>query len=185
MTSEMASAPPPTRAPDRQPTATWLAVVRAYNLCDAVMSSRLAAQGVKVVEHEVLAHLGRHPGLMQQALAERVFFAKSHLSGLLGQLEERGLVQRDADPADARVKRLSLTASGQALAARTHAVQQAVVEAMTSGYPLADLQRIESTMLDVCGRLEALLTADRTAAPSSVTPASAPRSRPAPPARRG
>lgn len=184
----MAAPPLSTRAPDRQPTATWLAVVRAYNLCDAVMSSRLAAQGVKVVEHEVLAHLGRHPGLTQQALAERVFFAKSHLSGLLGQLEERGLVQRDADPADARVKRLSLTAPGQALAARTQAVQQAVVEAMTSGYAQTDLQRIESTMLDVCGRLEALLTADRTAAssaPSSVTPASAPRSRPAPPGRRG
>lgn len=181
----MASAPLPTRAPDRQPTATWLAVVRAYNLCDAVMSSRLAAQGVKVVEHEVLAHLGRHPGLTQQALAERVFFAKSHLSGLLGQMEDDGLVQRDADPADARVKRLSLTAAGRALAARTQAVQQAVVEAMTSGYAQAELQRIESTMLDVCGRLEALLAADREAPPVALNPASAPRSRRASPARRG
>lgn len=185
----MASAPPSSRAPDRQPTATWLAVVRAYNLCDAVMTARLAALGVRLVEHEVLAHLGRHPGLTQQALAERVFFAKSHLSGLLGQMESQGLVRRDADPADARVKRLSLTAGGQALAARTQAVQQAVVDAMTSGYPLAELQRTESTMLDVSMRLEALLAADRAAgragAAAPVSPASRTRSRRASPARRG
>lgn len=181
----MASPPPGHRAPDRQPTATWLAVVRAYNLCDAVMTARLAALGVRLVDHEVLAHLGRHPGLTQQALAERVFFAKSHLSGLLSQMEVQGLVQRDADPADARVKRLSLTVAGQALAARTQAVQQEVVDAMTSGYPLAELQRTESTMLDVCMRLEALLAADRAAAAPPVSPASAPRSRRAGPARRG
>lgn len=181
----MVNPPPASRAPDRQPTATWLAVVRAYNLCDAVMTARLAAQGVKVVEHEVLAHLARHPGLTQQELAARVFFAKSHLSGLLGQMEAQGLVQRDADPADARVKRLSPTATGRALAARTQAVQQAVVDAMTSGYPQAELQRIESTMLDVCGRLEALLAADRAAPPAALSPASAPRSRRASPARRG
>lgn len=171
---------------ERQPTATWLSVVRAYNLCDAVMAARLAKQGVRVVEHEVLAHLQRHPGLTQQELTARVFFAKSHLSGLLGQMEAQGLVRRDADAADARVKRLSLTKAGAALAQRTMAVQNEIVATMTAGYPPAELARLEAMMNEVGARLGALLVADAAAARAALSPrASAPRSRRLSPARRG
>ena len=179
---------PPTRPPVQQSTATWLAVVRAYNLCDAVLTSRLAALGVRVVEHEVLAHLQRHPGLTQQELTARVFFAKSHLSGLLTQMEADGLVRRDADAADARVKRLTLTRAGAALAQRTMAVQNERVATMTAGYPAAELARIEATMNEVGARLGALLASDAASARAAAAPrprASGPRSRRAGPARRG
>lgn len=172
--------------PSRQPTATWLSVVRAYNLCDAVMAARLAALGVRVVEHEVLAHLQRHPGLTQQELTARVFFAKSHLSALLGQMEAQGLVRRAADASDARVKRLSLTPAGTALAQRTMAVQNEIVATMTAGYPAAELARLEAMMNEVGARLGALLVTDAAAARAALSPrASAPRSRPGRPARRG
>jgi len=66
-------------------TRTWLAVVRAYNLCDAAMSARLAELGLRVGEHEVLATLATAPGITQQALAARCFVAKSGVSMLLAQ----------------------------------------------------------------------------------------------------
>ena len=131
---------------DSDAVRSWLSVVRAYNLCDALMAQRLAALGVRTAEHEVLANLLREPGMSQQTLAARCFSAKSHISGLVGQLEERGLVRRDADPADARAKRLSLTRSGDALARRTGAVQAEIVRLMAQSLPARDLALVERAM---------------------------------------
>jgi DNA-binding MarR family transcriptional regulator len=114
---------------DKQAVKSWLSVVRAYHLCDALMASRLAQLGVRTAEHEVLANLVRDPGISQQVLAERCFTAKSHVSALLRSLEERGLVRRDADPSDARARQLFVTRAGEALARRTLAVQAQVVQA--------------------------------------------------------
>lgn len=160
-------------------TQTWLAVVRAYNLCDAVIGSRLAALGVRVAEHEVLANLATAPGITQQQLAARCFVAKSGISMLLAQLEERGWVRREADAADARVKRLQLTAAGEALARRTLAVQAEVVRAMVVDEGDAELDQVRDAMQRVSQRLEALREAD------ALSRASAPRSRAGRPARRG
>ena len=137
-------------------TRAWLAVVRAYNLCDAVLAERLAALGLRVVEHEVLVNLLRAPGLTQQDLAQRCFVAKSGVSMLVGQMEKQGRVTRQSDPVDARVKRLLLTPEGEALARQALAVQSEVVQAMVGAVPEADLVRMTELMQGVAGRLEAL-----------------------------
>jgi DNA-binding MarR family transcriptional regulator len=137
-------------------TAAWLSVVRAYNLCDAVFSARLAKLGVKVGEHEVLGNLFTAPGITQQALATRCFVAKSHISMLLKQMEADGWVRREADPADARAKRLSLTPAGEALARKTMKVQAAVVSGMAAPLTLKELATVERLMGPVCEALEAM-----------------------------
>jgi len=141
---------------DRQALRTWLSVVRAYHLCDAVMASKLAELGVRTAEHEVLANLVRDPGISQQVLAARCFNAKSHISALLRSLEERGLVRREQDPVDARARRLFVTRSGDSLARKTIAVQSEVVRAMTHGATARDLAFVEAAMTGVSERLQAL-----------------------------
>ena len=136
---------------------SWLAVVRAYNLCDAVMTQRLAAIGVRTAEHEVLANLLSKPGITQQTLAARCFSAKSHISALIGQFEERKLVRRESDPADARAKQLFLTRSGEALARRTVAVQALVVQAMAEAIDESEMAQVEAAMERVSVRLQQLL----------------------------
>jgi DNA-binding MarR family transcriptional regulator len=154
----------PSRAPSSpHGTQSWLAVVRAYNLCDAVMTARLAEFGLRVGEHEVLATLATVPGVTQQALAARCFVAKSGVSMLLSQMEGNGLVVREADPGDARVKRLSLTPAGHALARKTLKLQATVVEAMAEGASEAELATVAEVMQRVSGRLEALLSSQDTA----------------------
>jgi DNA-binding MarR family transcriptional regulator len=137
-------------------TRVWLSVVRAYNLCDAVMTARLSALGVRVGEHEVLATLATTPGLTQQALAARCFVAKSGVSMLLTQLEAEGFVTREADPQDARVRRLSLTKKGFALAQRTMQVQGEVVEAMVGAVSQGDAATVEHVMETLSQRLESM-----------------------------
>lgn len=148
----------PSAAPtDDAATRSWLSVVRAYHLCSELIAQRLAAVGVKTSEHEILVNLRRQPGLSQQALAARCFTAKSHISGLLGDLEARGWIRRSPDPADGRVKRLSLTEAGAEVAERTAAVQAEVVQLMTQGVPLAELQQVDRSMGEVISRLETAL----------------------------
>ena len=146
---------------DKQAVKAWLAVVRAYHQCDAVMTARLAKLGVRTAEHEILANLVREPGISQQALAARCFTAKSHVSALLRTMEERGWVRRDADPVDARARRLYVTRSGEAIARRTLAVQAEIVQAMTKAAPSKDLAFIEAAMNRVSERLEGLRAGDR------------------------
>jgi DNA-binding MarR family transcriptional regulator len=140
---------------------SWLAVVRAYHLCSELMALRLGALGVRTAEHEILANLRREPGLSQQALAARCFTAKSHVSGLLGEMESRGWVRREADPADGRVKRLVLAPAGARIAERTAAVQADVVALMTAGVPRGELEQVRAAMAGVSGRLQAALEAAR------------------------
>ena len=137
-------------------TQAWLAVVRAYNLCDAVMSARLAEVGLRVGEHEVLAHLASAPGITQQELAARCFVTKSGVSMLLAQMEAHGLVLRAPDAGDARMKRLFLTQAGRAQAAKTLKIQSEVVGAMADGASESELATVAEVMRRVSARLEAL-----------------------------
>lgn len=137
-------------------TLAWLAVVRAYNLCEAVMTSRLAAIGLRVGEHEVLATIATTPGITQQALAARCFVAKSGVSMLLTQMEARGWVRRESDGADARIRRLTLTPDGRAVAEKGLAVQAEVVTAMAAPATEQELKTVADTMDRVSVVLEAL-----------------------------
>ncbi len=136
---------------------SWLSVVNAYHLCDALMAQRLSEIGVRTPEHEILANLRRDPGITQQVLALRCFSAKSHISALLTLLEGRGWVRREPDPTDARAKRLFLAPQGERIAARTAAVQAAVVAAMVDGETPATLREVTEAMQRVGTRLKARL----------------------------
>ena len=176
----------PRVTPRATPRATlaWLAVVRAYNLCDAVLTTRLAALGLRLGEHEVLANLAAGPGITQQELAARCFVAKSSVSMLLTQMEAQKLVRRDVDAADARVRRLFLTPAGQKLAQRTLQIQSEVLSAMAAPVSTAELDALTDVMQRVSAQLEALRDANQQRE-RALSRASAPRSRPPAPARRG
>jgi DNA-binding MarR family transcriptional regulator len=63
--------------------------------------------------------LHEHGPLSQQALGEALTLDPSNVVGLLNELEERGLVTRQRDPADRRRHIVSLSAAGQAELAAT------------------------------------------------------------------
>jgi DNA-binding MarR family transcriptional regulator len=147
----MKSHHPAMRPPSEAEVAAWYAVGRNYHRCEAVLAARVAPLGLTVTEHEVLQQLLHAPGLSQQRLAGRVFTAKSHLSGVVRDLEARGLLMRSNDPADARAWCLALTRAGQGLARRAEAVQTALIGAMGSGVAADDFVRF-AAVLDVTER---------------------------------
>jgi len=78
------------------------------------MLERLHARGFSDFDASYLT-VFQYPGPQGQRpseLAARLRISKQALNHLLGQLEERGYLKRDADPDDKRSKRISLTLRG-------------------------------------------------------------------------
>jgi DNA-binding MarR family transcriptional regulator len=138
-------------------TKAWLSVARAYNLCDTALAVGLSEIGLRVGEHEVLANVLLTPGLTQQTLAERCFVAKSGISMLLSRMESQGLLSREADAKDGRIKRLSLSAKGEALARSSLAIQDAIVTQMMSALSSTQVQAMSELAARVATQLESML----------------------------
>ncbi len=145
--------------PDPTPEAvrSWLSVVQAYNLCDAALSKELLQIGLRNPEYEILANLMRDPGLSQQTLAARCFTAKSHISMLLTQMQERGWLRRENDPSDARAKRLYLEPEGLAIAQLGKAAQARVVKLMAQAISPKQMQQVHQAMIAVNAALQSHL----------------------------
>ena len=134
----------------------WLAVVRAYNECDAVLTRQLGDSGYSTAQYEVVTRLHREPGPTQQDLAQRCFVAKSGISMLIQRMEADGWVVRSADALDARVKRLVLTPDGRQHAKRMLQIQTEVVGAMASTLTDAQLLELVEMMGNVSNSLRGL-----------------------------
>src|SRR5437870_11399523 len=75
----------------------------------------------------VMRIVGRFPGIAAGRVAQLLHVHPSTLTGILKRLEARGLLQRRADPRDARLALFILTPKGRKLdTVRTSIVEQAV-----------------------------------------------------------
>ncbi|MCA9876204.1 MAG: MarR family transcriptional regulator [Thermomicrobiales bacterium] len=79
-----------------------------------------AAESDLTAQQAIVIRYLAHPRTMSE-LASLLGCDRSNVTGLIGRLERRGLVQRVSDPADRRVKRLVLTEAGQASRAELQA----------------------------------------------------------------
>src|SRR5258705_5882675 len=66
----------------------------------------------------VLAYLSREDGMAQSQLAEELDLGKVAVGGLIDRLEKTGLVRREPDATDRRVKRIFLEPKSQQLITR-------------------------------------------------------------------
>jgi DNA-binding MarR family transcriptional regulator len=79
----------------------------------ATFADRLAPLGLVPYHSGILSVLGANPGITQQALSDLLGMFPSRLVGLLDELENAGLIERRATPADRRTYALHLTKAGR------------------------------------------------------------------------
>ena len=131
----------------------WEALLTAH----ATLMRQFAAEDVwadvSMREYDVLYTLSKCPEPQRiSELNRHVLLSQPALSRLVDRLAERGLVHRQADPADGRGVRLSLTEAGQALQrqiGRRHA--RGVARAMTTELTPAELRQLEAICLKLAG----------------------------------
>ncbi len=77
-------------------------------------------------QYAVLRSIAENPGIEQVQLTGVAISSKATLAEMLSRLESRGLLVRQADPADKRRRFISLTAEGKAVLANTQPVGEQV-----------------------------------------------------------
>ncbi len=99
----------------------------------------LQAHQVSMWGYIVLNALADQPVRTQAALAQSIGADKSRIIGVLDELQERGLIQRQPDPGDRRVHLLSLTEAGRGLRESVQAsIQRQEEDRILSALPDAD-----------------------------------------------
>jgi DNA-binding MarR family transcriptional regulator len=110
---------------------------------------RAVGLGVTRAQWKVLFRLTRHPGMRQIELADLLDIEAITLSRIVDRLEEAGLVDRVADPADRRAWRLHVTAKAQPLVEKLRALADEMTAEAFAGI---DPKHIEITR-QVLGRV--------------------------------
>lgn len=91
---------------------------RAHQLSVALFMQETAAFDVTPVQFAILNALMDDPGEDQITLSGRVAFDAATSGSVIGRLESKGWVRREADPADKRRKLLWATPAGEEVALR-------------------------------------------------------------------
>ncbi len=89
---------------------------QAVGLLQAHFASCAASCGLSVAQAAAIQQM--HSPLTMRELAKRIGCDPSNVTGITDRLEARGLVERQLDPSDRRVKVLILTAGGADLRSR-------------------------------------------------------------------
>lgn len=117
------------------------AIRRMQQIAVAIFLQEAEPQGVTPVQFATLQALANTPGVDQRTLARSIGFDTSTIANVIDRLESRGLVERRLDPADRRVRLLSLTPEGDALLADVVPAMKRAQERMLA--PLPEAERAE------------------------------------------
>ena len=101
---------------------------------------RAVGMGVTRAQWKVLFRLERQPGLRQIELADMMDIEPITLSRIIDRLEEGGLVERVADPADRRAWRLHVTTNARPLVERLRAVADEMIADAFAGIDPQDIE---------------------------------------------
>jgi len=88
---------------------------RLHQIAVAIFLQEVEPQGLTPVQYAALQAVANAPGVDQRTLARTIGLDTSTTGGVIDRLEARGLLLRNANPEDRRVRLLRLTAAGEAL----------------------------------------------------------------------
>jgi len=108
----------------------------------ARFAARLADVDLVPPLFRVLNLVDAAEGRSQQEIAKAVQAPPSRMVGFVDELEQRGLVERRADPRDRRVRALYLTAAGREALARGREVAREHEEELTAGLSEEERERL-------------------------------------------
>jgi DNA-binding MarR family transcriptional regulator len=93
-------------------------VFRAFGMLKKGADARFRAHGLTGAQVGVLTRIRSPDGKPMGAISEELWCDVSNVTGLVARLEAQGLVWREPDPSDQRVKRVGLTSRGRAALGR-------------------------------------------------------------------
>lgn len=149
------AAPPPEKSSRLGEVLDFMKLLWAVDHGLQSTSKRMEAKmGVTGPQRLVIRIVGRYPGISAGQLAEIMQLHPSTLTGVLKRLQERGIIERRADPKDGRRALLGLTARGRELdSLRTGTVEAAVRQALKA-MPRRKLEAAQDVLAAVAEALQ-------------------------------
>lgn len=120
---------------------------------------QVSALGVTRAQWMVLARLARRPGCSQTELADMMEMERATAGRLVDRLEENGLVRREPDPRDRRVRRVFPTDLATGQQAQMRAVADTIVNDALSDLDQEQQETLMTLMESVRARLSSIVSA--------------------------
>lgn len=118
----------------------------------ARLERELAADGLSLRTHQVLACVDEYAGGSQQQVSESIEVDRSEMVRIIDRLEEAGMLVRERDRADRRRHRLTLTPSGRRALQRGERVIESVTRDALSRLSEAERSTLHSLTLRALGQ---------------------------------
>lgn len=128
--------------------AAFADLVRVVHRVSQAGAQELRGHGLTPAQYQLLAAVGRKPGIVQRELTERLGVTKGNVSQLVTRLEDAGLLDRSRDGA---ANQLSLTVDGKALVRKLIPAHDSFLAGQFASLADDDLRRL-SGILAVLGR---------------------------------
>ncbi|HTW35688.1 MAG TPA: MarR family transcriptional regulator [Rhizomicrobium sp.] len=142
----------PIRSLERDPLILLNDVAR---LTRTRFDQRARAYGMTRAQWVILARLSRQPGLSQNEMAAICEVEPITVGRLIDRLEMRGLVERRADPADRRIRRLHLLPAAQPILDEIARYREELTEVILSGMEGAVRDQLADALLLIKNNLTA------------------------------
>jgi DNA-binding MarR family transcriptional regulator len=136
-------------AADKAPQSLAFLLSQVGIHASARFAARLAEVDLQPPLFRVLNLVDAAEGRSQQEIAKAVQAPPSRMVGFVDELEERGLVERRADPRDRRVRALYLTPAGREALARGREVAHQHEEELAQGLSAEEREQLVSLLARV------------------------------------
>jgi DNA-binding MarR family transcriptional regulator len=118
-------------------------------LCKDKTIEAFEETGLTPYHHAVLALLEEERPETQAMIADALGYDRSHLVGMLDELEERGLIERRRDPADRRRHLVTLTPEGKRASTRLRGIVKQVEEDFFAPLDAEQRQTLKSLLQEL------------------------------------
>lgn len=137
----------------------WLTADTA-RLLRTVFARRVREVGLTRAQWLALTRINRRPGVSQSELAEMMEIEKAPAGRIVDRLEEKGWVERRAEPSDRRINRICLTEQGARIHAAIAPLADATIRDALAGLTRAEQARLVALMSKVKAQLTTLAAFD-------------------------
>ena len=112
-------------------------------------AARCQAHGLSMIGFQVIALLEMNGALPMTRLADEIGVALPNATGIIGRLEERGIVERARDAADRRLVLVGLTDQGRRLIGEMEAVRLERMARLIATLNVVQQERLLETVHDL------------------------------------
>ncbi len=98
-------------------------------------------------QFDILITLGSTPGMSHKKLGEKTLITKGTLTGVIGRLEDKGLVERVASKKDGRSQIVRLTEEGNDVFERTFPEHLEFINRLFIDYSAEEVATLETALL--------------------------------------